>query len=49
MRDARAFTLFDHIYFNKNEFNADDGISDGELTLVAHEVRHSGQYRQSED
>jgi hypothetical protein len=43
--DARAFTLGDHIYFSKGEFDPSNGVSDEEMTLLAHELRHVTQYR----
>ena len=43
--DARAFTLGDHIYFAKGEFDQSNGVSDREMTLLGHEVRHVLQYR----
>jgi YD repeat-containing protein len=47
MQDARAFTLNDMIYFGDREYDPLNGISDEELTLIAHEVTHSRQYRQN--
>ncbi len=43
--DAAAFTLGDHIYFKKGEFDPSNGVSDDEMTLLAHEARHVNQYR----
>jgi YD repeat-containing protein len=43
--DARAFTLGDHIYFAKDQFDPSNGVSDEEMILLAHETRHVNQYR----
>jgi hypothetical protein len=45
-QDARAFTLGDHIYFKEGKlFDPSDGVSDEEMILLAHELRHVNQYR----
>jgi len=45
--DARGFTLGDHIYFKEGAFDPSNGVSDGEMILLAHEVSHVIQYRES--
>lgn len=47
MRDARAFTLDDTIYFGIGQYDPTDGISVDEIQLIGHEVTHSRQYRQN--